>query len=260
VSKVSTQEQAGQVATVAPPQPQELVQLQQFRQLGQWLALAEADDGSPASKGAGAALRFALASQLGVNPTAALTELSFIHGRLNLSAQLVRALASKAGYRVLRLEIDDEHCVAALTDAGTGEVIGRTTYKMEDARAAGLIRAGSGWQKSPQRMLWARASKRVVDDFAPEVSLGILTPEDEAEIASEPPWEYEPEPTPATDDDVVDGELVDDSPAQDQPADSAGAGSTADAATGGDVGVEPVDPAPASEPTYEPELPAEELL
>jgi len=207
-------------------------ELEKYRQLGRWLSLAELDEDTAESKGAAAALRFALAAELGVNPTAALTELSFIHGRLNLSAQLVRALADRDGYRVKRVELTPEYCTAALIDKATGEVLSEVTYTMEDARAAGLIRAGGGWTKSPQRMLWARASKRVVDDFAPAVSLGITTPEDQAEIDAvlegevqwqpaegiervenaEPELPVDPQPAPEPEAEVVDAEVVPEPP------------------------------------------------
>jgi hypothetical protein len=186
------------------PAPAVPLELEQLRQLGYWLSLAESDEDSAQTRGAAAALRFALAQMLGVSPTAALTELSFIHGRLNLSAQLVRALALKRGYRVVPVERTDEACTAQLVDAATGEVLGETRYTLEDARRAGLIRAGGGYVKSPGRMLWARASKRVVDDFAPEVSLGITTPEEDEEImvsTVSAPVADEPSAEPVADDD-----------------------------------------------------------
>jgi hypothetical protein len=40
-------------------------------------------------------------------------------------------------------------------------------------------------------MLWARASKVVVDDYAPEVSLGLVTKEEVEEIEAVPLAEYD---------------------------------------------------------------------
>ena len=167
--------------------------------------MAEATD-KPATpeEGAAAALRFALAHELGLSATAAISELSFIHGRLNLSAQLVRAMADREGYRVVRVDDTDEACTAVLVDKASGQEIGRTTYTIEDARRAGLIRDRSNWKTAPARMLWARASKRVVDDFAPAVSLGITTPEEEAEISGPRTWDDDP----AGPGEVLDGEAV----------------------------------------------------
>ena len=158
--------------------------LERFREFGYWLSLAESGDKSPKAKGAAAAIRFAFADALGLSPLAA-TEISTIGGRIVVGAKLARALAGKAGYRVVRAESDESICTAVLILTETGEEIGRTTYTIEDAKRAGLVKDGSGYKKDPARMLWARASKRVIDDFAPEVSLGLVTLEEAEEIAGQ---------------------------------------------------------------------------
>ena len=113
-----------------------------------------------------------------------------------------------------RLELDDQHCLAVLIDKATGEELGRTSYTIEEARAQGLIRDRSSWKTAPQRMLWARASKRVVDDFAPAVSLGILTPEETDEIQAQQTWQPAPEPEPDQEPEAVEAEVVEDEPAE----------------------------------------------
>ena len=50
---------------------------------------------------------------------------------------------------------------------------------MEQAKKAGLVGAGSAWTSHPGRMLWARASKNVIVDYAPAVALGLAL-DDEA--------------------------------------------------------------------------------
>lgn len=154
-------------------------ELDRLARLGRWLALAESKSDAPEAKGAGAALRLYYADQLELPPLAA-AELSLIGGRLVMSAKLLRALAARAGYRVVRVDVDDHACTAALIREDTGEELGRTTFTMEQAKKAGLVRDRSAWVTHPARMLWARASKFVIDDHAPDVSLGIAT-EDEVE-------------------------------------------------------------------------------
>jgi hypothetical protein len=155
--------------------------------------------------GAAAALRLYYAETLGLPPLAA-AELSVVRGRLIVSAKLLRALAVKHGYRVERVEIDDEHCVAAIYD-GEHE-LGRSEYKLADAERAGLLKPSKSgkpgaWQQHPRRMLWARASKFAVDDYAPHVSLGLTTEDELAEIVEgelvreDDDGEPEPEPEPA---------------------------------------------------------------
>ena len=156
-------------------------EMERLRTLGRWLSLAESGGNDQASLGAAAALRFAYVEALGL-PLLAATEISVIRGRLVTGAKLVRALANLAGFTVKRGASSAESVTAVLVETRTGTIVGETTYTIEDARQAGLVRSGGGYVTNPERMLWARASKRVVDDFAPQVSLGLVTPEEQDEI------------------------------------------------------------------------------
>ena len=71
----------------------------------------------------------------------------------------------------------DDTCTAVLMRDGVE--IGRATFTIEQAKKAGLVRAGSAWTSHPGRMLWARASKNVIVDYAPAVALGLAL-DDEA--------------------------------------------------------------------------------
>ena len=123
----------------------------------------------------------------------AAAELTVIKGRLYIGAQLLRALAIRAGYRVYRLESTDESCTARIV-AGDGRIVGESTFTLEQAKKAGLIRQGSPWTTHPARMLWARASKNAIVDFAPEIALGIALDDELQEIDAPP--------------DLVDDEIV----------------------------------------------------
>jgi hypothetical protein len=153
--------------------------------LGKWLALSEAAKDDQQTKGASAALRLYYADKLDLPPLA-VAELSVIKGRLVVGAKLLRALAARHGYRVIKLESTDTSCTAALVEIHSGLELGRATFTIDDAKRAGLVRDRSAWQTHPARMLWARASKFVIDDNAPEVSLGIVTEDEMAEIQGQP--------------------------------------------------------------------------
>jgi hypothetical protein len=161
--------------------------LQDIARMGQWLAAAESESQHPDALGAAAALRLAFARELGLPLTAA-AELSVIRGRLFLGALLLRALAERAGFRVVRVEGDDSSCTAAVLDAG-GEELGRSTYTIERAQRAGLIKDRGGWVKNPDRMLWARAATEAIRDYAPEVAvgLGVIEELDEYGVEDEQP-------------------------------------------------------------------------
>src|SRR5262249_13171352 len=157
------------------PEPRD-PELDRFARLGKWLALAESGADSELARGAGAALRMYYAEGLGLPPFAA-TELYLRGGRLISSAKLIRALAQRAGYQVVRVN-ETQHSVTAAIFEG-GKELGRTTFTLEMAKRAGIV-GGVNWQKYPQRMLWARASKYVIDDYAAHVTIGIMS-EEEAE-------------------------------------------------------------------------------
>jgi len=156
-----------------------------WRELGHWLGMAEADDGTPAAQQAGAALRLYMLTQMEL-PLWAAPELTMIRGKLSMSAALLRYLANRAGYRIDRVDASDESCTAVLIVDRTGEERGRATFTIEDAKRGGLIRNGSPWQTYPARMLWARASAYVVRDFAGEVAIGLQL-DDEARESPPPP-------------------------------------------------------------------------
>ena len=52
------------------------------------------------------------------------------------------------------------------------------TYTIEEARAAGLVQAGSNWTKGPADMLVARASSKLARIVCPEVTFGLYAPEE----------------------------------------------------------------------------------
>lgn len=150
-------------------------ELARMARLGLWLAASEKPDPDAKDKGAAAALRLMLARELGL-PLRAASELAIIRGRLVISSQLLRALAHREGYRVVRVAGDAESCTAAVLDRD-GQELGRATYTREQARAAGLVKQGGAWTMYPERMLWARAAAWAIRDTIPEVALGLVAHE-----------------------------------------------------------------------------------
>lgn len=169
--------------------------LNRAARLGMWLAAAESGSKDPKALGMAAALRVAYADSLGL-PAHAASEVYVIKGNLTLSSKLLRALAHQHGIVVQRVEETPESCTAAVVTTA-GKELGRTTFTLEQAKRMGL--SGTNWQNNPDRMLWARASKRALDDFAPWVTVGVLI-EEEVE---------DPAPEPFDGDEVLTGEVVD---------------------------------------------------
>ena len=156
--------------------------LDRAARLGMWLAAAESKSNDPKALGMSAALRIAYAESLGL-PAHAAQEVHLIRGNLTLSAKLCRALAHQHGLRVVKADEKPDSVTAAVID-DKGRELGRTTYTLAHARKQGL--SGDNWTKNADRMLWARASKRALDDFAPWVTVGVLSEEQAEDWAGEP--------------------------------------------------------------------------
>lgn len=173
--------------------------LDRAARLGMWLAAAESKSNDPKALGMSAALRIAYAESLGL-PAHAAQEVHLIRGNLTLSAKLCRALAHQHGLRVVKVAEKADSVTAAVID-DKGRELGRTTYTLAHAKKQGL--SGDNWTKNPDRMLWARASKRVLDDFAPWVTVGVLSVEQAEDWTGEPVTVGDAE---VVDDDVPFGE------------------------------------------------------
>ena len=103
---------------------------------------------------------------------------------------------------MLRVEQDAESCTAAVvTDSGAE--LGRTTFTLAQAAKAGI--RGDNWTRHPDRMLWARASKRALDDHAPWVTVGVMT-DDDLEPVDEPDEETVLVPDEVDGEPFVDGD------------------------------------------------------
>jgi hypothetical protein len=148
--------------------------LDRIARMGMWLAAAESKSNDPKAMGMAAALRIAWAEYLGLPPYAA-SEIHVIKGNVSLSAKGHRALAHRHGLRVIMVDQTPDSCTAAVV-TNDGVELGRTTYTLAQAAKQGLT--GVNWQNIPDRMLWARASKRALDDHAPWVTVGVMSPEE----------------------------------------------------------------------------------
>jgi hypothetical protein len=167
--------------------------LDRVARLGMWLAAAESKSEDPKAKGMAAALRIAYAEHLGL-PAHAAQDIHVIDGGLQLSSRLKRALAHNHGLRVELVSEDETQCTAQIVEIATGKPVGQpVTYTLEMAKRAGTG-GRTNWQKHPDQMLWARASARALDRYAPWVTVGVtsLADVDAAALAAQGDLEGEP--------------------------------------------------------------------
>jgi hypothetical protein len=71
-------------------------------------------------------------------------------------------------------EASDEACVLVGTRCDTGETQ-ETSFTLEDAKKAGLVKVGGGWTKFPKDMCFARALSRLARQlFSDVIGIGYV--------------------------------------------------------------------------------------
>ena len=113
-------------------------------------------------------------------PFQAMTSIHIIKGKATMGAHLMAAQIKGSGkydYRVMELTNDscsilfkqrDQYAEHGWSD------LGRTTFTIEDAKRAELVKPDSGWVKYPQAMLFARAISAGCRTYTPDVFQGNL--------------------------------------------------------------------------------------
>jgi hypothetical protein len=140
-----------------------------------------------------AAIEYARA--VGIEPMIALQNTQVIDGKVGASALLIGALLRKADYGIT----DDTNDVRSIVTVSKNGISVKGEFSMQDAARAKLIKDGSGWQKYPRDMMYARALTQAARRGAQDAVLGMAyTAEElggiEEEIAGVP---------------VIEGEVID---------------------------------------------------
>lgn len=119
--------------------------------------------------------------ELGLPPMQAFASITVIKGKPCLSAELMLALAySKVkGCKITFKtppEKQSQECTVMMQRPGGDPMDFRFT--MQDAQQAGIVTAGSAWQKYPAAMLRARAISAGARAVFPDAVMGCYTPEE----------------------------------------------------------------------------------
>lgn len=129
-------------------------------------------------EGAQAAVKVMAGQEMGFGPIASMTGIYIVKGRVTVSSNLMAAAIKRQrpryDYRV------KQHTPTAceIDFLQDGEVIGTSSYTMEEAQTAGL--AGSEtYKKHPRNMLFARALSNGAKWYCPDIFGGpIYTPDE----------------------------------------------------------------------------------
>jgi hypothetical protein len=179
-----------------------------------------------------------IAARMGLSPLVVMQNMTPIHGKPSWSSSFLIATVNASGrFSPLRFVFDDKDnpstCYAVARDKATGEVLEGQTISIEMAKREGWWsrpdrhgKETSKWQSMTGQMLRYRAAAFWVKVYCPEISLGLMTQEEVADVqavvvdAVEP---ARPEPRPAPPQALP-------TPVQIEPAEASTAANTAPAA------------------------------
>lgn len=118
-----------------------------------------------------------------------------VDGKLNKKALAIHAEFRKNGGKVKWITGLNDKTRAEAEFTFEGQTI-KGEFTMDEAKAQGIVRKGSAWEKQPSNMLRARLLSNAIAMLCPEIVAGVSGgAEDEPEITAEPKQIFSP-PTP----------------------------------------------------------------
>jgi hypothetical protein len=130
-----------------------------------------------------------IAKRLGADPFMVLQNVDIIHGRPSFRATFLIAMVNASGrFSPLQFKMSgsgqDRSCVAWARDIKTDDVIEGPEISMAMAKAEGWsTKSGSKWLTMPELMLRYRAAAFFARLYAPDITLGMQTSEELADIS-----------------------------------------------------------------------------
>lgn len=108
--------------------------------------------------------------ELGVKPMTALRHIMVINGKTEPDAQLMAGIviAREQDARIEVVKLTDTECTMRLVRPSRG-INAEYTYRLDEAKKAGLVKGGSNWDKFPRDMMRWAATKRLCRAYAPDL-------------------------------------------------------------------------------------------
>lgn len=121
------------------------------------------------------AMKMLAARELNIPPLQAMNGgIHMIQGKIEISARMMNAMIRKAGHSIQVKELNDDHCILIGTRKDNGDTL-ECKFTFEEAKNAGLVKAGGNWVKYRQDMLFARALSRLARQlFADIIGIGYV--------------------------------------------------------------------------------------
>lgn len=148
-----------------------------------------------------AAIKILYGVEMGLPALQALTGLNLVQGKVTLSYVLIGSLIKRSGRYDYTVPVWDENeCKIQFCE--NGKPIGVSHFTIADAKRAGLLRSGGGWDKYPKAMVFARAMTQGARAYCADVFGGpVYDPSElsnaDIEIASEAQLKVS-QPSPVT--------------------------------------------------------------
>lgn len=153
---------------------------------------------------ANATIVYDIAYRMNLSPLEVAQSIFIIQGKPSFETKFLVARLNTSGLLKGRLNTivsqDGQSAYCEAIDAQTGAVLRGTTITMEMAKREGWLgKNGSKWQTMPTLMLKYRAQSFFINEFFPEVRLGLRTKEEmqdivEVEDVSDPKETFKPAP------------------------------------------------------------------
>ena len=117
-------------------------------------------------------------AELGISPIAAMTNIYIVRGRVMIGAQILAALVKNSKkYRYHIKTLTNDACEIIFFEGK--EQLGVSTFTLQDAQTAGLIKdkKGEAWAGHRRNMLFARALSNGVRWYCPDLTMfSVYTP------------------------------------------------------------------------------------
>lgn len=122
--------------------------------------------------------------ELGYSPLVAMTKIHIIEGKISISAELMAAMIKRSSYYDYKvIKHTKQECSIQFYHNGENGYL--STFTIDDAKAAGVFKPGSGWMKFPRAMLFSRALSQGARIECPHLLNGIYTSEELGAIIDE---------------------------------------------------------------------------
>ncbi|MDJ0828040.1 MAG: hypothetical protein QNJ16_21365 [Rhodobacter sp.] len=118
-------------------------------------------------------------AELGMGPMESLSSISVIGGRPVLNSAAIAARIKASGkYDFTVDEFNSEKCELTVIN-NDGQVLGSSTFSLDDAKTAGLLGGNQNWKKYPRNMLFARCVTNAARLYCADVFIGAVYSEEE---------------------------------------------------------------------------------